>query len=185
MLIQLQQKNALVYFHAGDGMSNNPSKLFKELWSKYQKSIYRYFRREFSREVAEDLCQQTYLKLWEHIETLHSKNIFQQRTWLFTVAKNVRNDYLRYKSRHQQNFIWQEILDCDKLTEPDFEESLLIHKAIDDLIKEDKELLNMAQYLTSNEIGEVLGISASAVRSRIQKSKQHLYENLKKYNIEI
>ena len=166
-------------------MSNNPSRLFKELWSKYQKSIYRYFRREFSKEVAEDLCQQTYMKLWEHIETIHSKNIFQQRAWLYTVAKNVRNDYLRYKSVHNHNFIWQELSDSDKLTEPDLETSLLIQKAMNELSKEDKELLNMAQYLTSNEIGEIIGISASAVRSRVQKSKQHLSENLKKYDIEI
>ena len=166
-------------------MSNNPSRLFKELWSKYQKGIYRYFRREFSKEVAEDLCQQTYMKLWEHIETIYSKNIFQQRAWLYTVAKNVRNDYLRYKLSHNQNFVWQELLDSDKLIESNLEESILIHKAMDEMTKEDMELLNMAQYLTSNEIGEVLGISASAVRSRIQKSKQHLSENLKKYDIEI
>lgn len=166
-------------------MKNEPSRLFKELWGKYQKSIYRYFRREFSEEIAEDLSQQTYLKLWEHIETLNGKNIFQQRVWLFTVARNVRNDYLRYKLRHQQNFIWQELLESDRVVEPDLEESLLIHKAMDELSKEDRELLNMVQYLTSAEIGEVLGISASAVRSRTQKSKQHLFENLKKYDVEI
>ncbi len=178
-------KSSLEFSLAGDGMSNNPSKIFKELWSKYQKSIYRYFRREFSSEVAEDLCQQTYLKLWEYIETLHSKNIFQQRAWLFTVAKNVRNDYLRYKSSHQQNFIWQELSEGDKLAEPDLETSLLIQKAMGELSKENRELLSMAQYLTSNEIGEVLGISASAVRSRIQKAKHRLSENLKKYDIEM
>lgn len=165
-------------------MSNNPSRLFKELWGKYQKSIYRYFRREFSSEVAEDLCQQTYLRLWEYIETIYGKNIFQQRAWLFTVAKNVRNDYLRYKSSHQQNFIWQELLDSDRSYEPSFEESILIHKAVDELSEEEKELLNMSQYLTSSEIGEVLGISASAVRSRKQKAKERLAEKLRKYNIQ-
>ena len=169
----------------GNGMSNYPSRLFNDLWNRYQKSIYRYFRREFSEDVAEDLCQQTYMKLWEYIETIHSKNIFQQRAWLYTVAKNVRNDYLRYKSGHNQNFIWQELLDSDKLIEPNLEESILIHKAIDEMTKEDRGLLNMAQYLTSNEIGEVLGISASAVRSRIQKAKQRLAESLKKYDIQI
>ena len=166
-------------------MSNYPTRLFNDLWNKYQKNIYRYFRREFSEDVAEDLCQQTYMKLWEYIETIHSKNIFQQRAWLYTVAKNVRNDYLRYKSGHNQNFIWQELLDSDKLIEPNLEESILIHKAMDEITKEDRELLNMAQYLTSNEIGEVLDISASAVRSRIQKAKQRLAESLKKYDIEI
>ena len=169
----------------GKDMSNYPTRLFNDLWNKYQKNIYRYFRREFSEDVAEDLCQQTYMKLWEYIETIHSKNIFQQRAWLYTVAKNVRNDYLRYKSGHNQNFIWQELLDSDKLIEPNLEESILIHKAMDEITKEDRELLNMAQYLTSNEIGEVLDISASAVRSRIQKAKQRLAESLKKYDIEI
>ncbi len=166
-------------------MSNNPSRLFKELWGKYQKSIYRYFRREFSSEVAEDLCQQTYLKLWEYIETLYNKNIFQQRAWLFTVAKNVRNDYLRYKSSHQQNFIWQELLDSDRSYEPNLEESILIQKAFGELCQDDKELLNMSEYLTSKEIGEILGISDSAVRSRKQKAKKKLSEKLRKYNIQL
>ena len=166
-------------------MSNNPSRLFKELWSKYQKSIYRYFRREFSGEVAEDLCQQTYLKLWEYMETLNGKNIFQQRAWLFATAKNVRNDYLRYKSSHQQNFIWQELLDSDRSYEPNLEESILIQKAFGELCQDDKELLNMSEYLTSKEIGEILGISDSAVRSRKQKAKEKLSEKLRKYNIQL
>ena len=42
----------------------------------------------------------------------------------------------------------------------------------------------MSQYLTSSEIGEVLGISASAVRSRKQKAKERLAEKLRKYNIQ-
>lgn len=56
------------------------------------------------------------------------------------------------------------------------DESIAIQKAFAKLSPEEKQLLSMAEHLTSKEIASVLKISSSAVRSRIQKAKQHLKE---------
>ena len=68
-------------------------------------------------------------------------------------------------------------------TETDFDSAINMQKAFNKLSKEDRELLSMAEHLTSREIGSVLGISASATRSRIKKAKDTLKALLNEYDI--
>lgn len=68
-------------------------------------------------------------------------------------------------------------------TETDFDSAINMQKAFNKLSKEDRELLAMAEHLTSREIGSVLGISASATRSRISKAKERLRNNLSELDI--
>lgn len=148
--------------------------LFDELWSKYYRRIYAYFRRQFDGQTAEDLCQQTYLNAWRYISAYADSNISQNKAWLFAIAKNVKNDHLRYVQLHSMNFRYESLGQADISAEISMDESIAIQKAFSRLSEEEKQLLSMAEYLTSKEIGSVLGISASAVRTRIQKAKQNL-----------
>ncbi len=148
--------------------------LFNELWSKYYRRIYAYFRRQFDGQTAEDLCQQTYLNAWRYISAYADINISQNKAWLFAIAKNVKNDHLRYVQLHSMNFRYESLDQADISAEISMDESIAIQKAFSRLSEEEKQLLSMAEYLTSKEIGSVLGISASAARTRIQKAKQNL-----------
>ena len=151
-----------------------PAEVFDELWEKYNKKIYSYFRRQFDKDTAEDLCQQTYLNAWRYIAAYTNSNIKQNKTWLFAVARNVKNDHLRYIQLHSMNFKYENLYETDITVENNIDESIAIQKAFAKLSEEEKQLLAMAEHLTSREIGSVLGISASAVRNRIQKAKQNL-----------
>lgn len=151
-----------------------PSELFQDLWDKYNHKIYSYFRRQFDEATAEDLCQQTYLNAWKHISLNSDYRINNPKSWLFVIAKNVKNDYLRYLTLHNMNFNFANLYEKEIPTEDNTEEKIYLQNAFNKLSKEDRELLSMAQYLKSREIGSVLGISASAVRSRIQKAKERL-----------
>ena len=71
------------------------------------------------------------------------------------------------------------------MVEINIDEKINFQKAFKKLSEEEKQLLSMAQYLKSREIGSVLGISASAVRNRIQKAKQHLDSLLKEFDIQM
>ena len=150
-----------------------PAEVFDELWEKYNKKIFAYFRRQFDDAIAEDLCQQTFMNAWRYI-SLHRGNIRNSKSWLFSVAKNVRNDHLRYVQLHQMNCNYDDLYENDIPVEINVDESISFRKAFESLSEEEKQLLSMSQYLKSREIGSVLGISASAVRNRIQKAKQHL-----------
>lgn len=166
-------------------MNNYSADLFDELWIKYNRKIYSYFRRQFDEHTAEDLCQQTYLKAWSHISAYSGIGIKQNKAWLFTVARNVKNDHLRYIQLHSMNFKYENLYEADKAVESNVDESLAIQKTFARLCEEERQLLSMAEYLTSKEIGSVLGISASAVRNRIQKAKDHLKKLLEESEINI
>ena len=159
-------------------MTHHPQTLFNELWSRYNRRVYAYFRRQFDEHTAEDLTQQTYLNAWRYISAYPDGYIKQNKTWLFTVARNVKNDHLRYVQLHSMNFRYENLYETDIAVECNIDESIAIHKAFSKLNEEEKQLLSMAEHLTSREIGSVLGISASAVRSRIQSAKQHLKNHL-------
>ena len=163
-------------------MDNHPAEVFDELWYRYKPKIYTYFRRQFDENTAEDLCQQTFMNAWKHISA-HGICVRNYKSWLFSVARNVKNDHLRYVQLHRMNFNYENLYERDILVETNIDESIDFQKAFNKLSEEEKQLLSMAQYLKSREIGSVLGISASATRNRIQKAKQHLNEILKDYGI--
>ena len=166
-------------------MNNYSSDLFDELWLKYNRKIYFYFRQHFDEHTAEDLCQQTYLNVWSYISAYSGIGIKQNKAWLFAVAKNVKNDHLRYIQLRSLNFRYENLYETDIAVENNIDESIAIHKAFSKLNEEERQLLSMFEYLTSKEIGSVLGISASAVRNRIQKAKSHLKKILEESEITI
>lgn len=166
-------------------MSSFSLDLFEELWCKYYRKIYWYFRREFDEHTAEDLCQQTYLNAWRYISTYSGSHVKQTKAWLFAVARNVKNDHLRYVRIHSMNFNYNSLYEADIPIENSMEDIIDVQKALGMLTEKERQLLSMAQYLTSKEIGSVLGISGSAVRNRIQKAKQHLNNILEDYDIRV
>lgn len=159
-------------------MEKHPTELFNELWSRYNRRIYAWFRRQFDEHTAEDLTQQTYLNAWRYISAYPDGYIKQNKAWLFTVARNVKNDHLRYVQLHSMNFRYESLYEADIAVECNIDESIAMQKAFSKLTEEERQLLSMAEHLTSREIGSVLGISASAVRSRIQTAKKHLKDLL-------
>lgn len=163
-------------------MDYRSAEAFDELWEKYNKRIYFYFRRQFDEDTSEDLCQQTFMNAWKHI-SVYGQNVKNNKSWLFTVARNVKNDHLRYVQFHRMNFNYENLYETDIPVETDIDESLDFQRGFERLTEEEKQLLAMAQYLKSREIGSVLGISASAVRNRIQKAKEHLKKEINGFGI--
>lgn len=152
-------------------MNELPTEKFNRLYDEYYEALKKWFIKEFSEDTAEDLCQQTFLNVWKYIGSPK-----KEKAWLFAIARNVKTDYLRTYLSKPQNFNYLDISDLSVPDGKDSENSALLTFAFSKLSKEDRELLSMSQYLKSREIASVLGISASAVRSRIAKAKEHLKE---------
>lgn len=166
-------------------MSSFSLELFEELWCKYYRTVFRYFRHDFDEHTAEDLCQQTYLNAWRYISDYVNVGVRQNKAWLFTVARNVKNDHLRNIKLRRMDYNYNCLYETDIPVENSIEESIDVQRAFERLTEEERQLLSMAQYLTSREIGSVLGISGSAVRNRIQKAKQNLRTILKDCDISV
>ncbi len=161
-----------------------PAEVFDELWKKYNKKIYSYFRRQFDEDTAEDLCQQTFMNVWRYLSSFQGK-VHKSKSWLFAVAKNVRNDYLRTVQSRKMNYNYADLYEKEIPVEYNFDEALTIQRAMEKLTKEERELLSVSQYLSSREVGSLYGISASAVRSRVQKVKAKLKGYLNEMEVNV
>ncbi len=161
-----------------------PAEAFDEFWEKYNKKIYVYFRKQFDETTAEDLCQQTFMNVWRYL-SFYQGRVRKSKSWIFAVAKNVRNDYLRTVQNRKINYNYAELYEKEIPIEYNFEEAVSIQRAMEKLTKEERELLSVCQYLSSRETGSLYGISASAARSRIQKVKAKLKEYLDEMEVNL
>lgn len=77
----------------------NLHKEFSEVYNKYVKKIYRFvFFKVNSREVAQDLTSETFLRTWNFFQEGKIKNV---RAFLYKTALNLITDYYRQKGRVQ------------------------------------------------------------------------------------
>lgn len=154
---------------------NNIALLFGEIYEKYYKKIFRYFRRDFSFDDAEDLTQQTFLQLWGWLSRTDS--VRSGGALIYSIARNVRAD--RYRNTV---FMLETAAIYDFVEVPDSSsriDEVETRLALDVLSVKERELLLMkTRGYTSEEIGKEFGISASAARTRLQKIRKKLAAKL-------
>ena len=148
-----------------------------ELFARHAPAIARFFRNKVSSPV-EDLVQQTFLALLEGQHRLGEPD--KTRAYLFGIAHNVLRGHLRTLTRERQ---FDENVSSLAELDPS-PSSALAHKR-------EKQLLLLAlrripvqhqvalelyywEGLETPEIAEVLGISASAMRSRMVRARELL-----------
>lgn len=77
---------------------------FHILYDRYCGSLYGILLKIVNRtEIADDLLQETFIKIWKHIERFDSSKgtLF---TWMMNIARNIAIDYLR-SSGHKQELL--------------------------------------------------------------------------------
>ncbi|MBI5221491.1 MAG: sigma-70 family RNA polymerase sigma factor, partial [Candidatus Magasanikbacteria bacterium] len=109
---------------------------FEQLLFRYEKQIFVYLLRFVNqKENAEDVTQETFIKVYRSLKTFDSEYKF--KTWLYTVATNTAYDWLRKAKKSQELFI---------IDDPDSEfetiDECTAYKDIE--IKENKELVDNA-----------------------------------------
>lgn len=140
--------------------------------------IYRYcYLRVRNRDIAEDLTQETFLRYLEHPKYY---NIDKTLHLLYTIAGNLCTDEFRKRQ-------FSEIPE-DVTSDEDIEETVLtsfsLQKALDELSKEDREII-LLRYINEvpvNVISKLYGISRFAVNRRIKNTLKALHNKLGKEN---
>ena len=75
---------------------NGDGKVLEKLISRYLKPVYNFvYRISNSQQDAEDITQETFIKVWQKIKKYNPDKNF--KTWLFTIARNTAVDWLRKK----------------------------------------------------------------------------------------
>ena len=123
---------------------------------------------------AEDAVQETFLTYMQKAPQFDSRE--HEKAWLITVATNKCRDMLRYQKKHPTE-------DDEKLFYiAQEDEGGLILEALSLLPDKFKEVLTL-HYIEEykvDEIADIIGKTASAVKMRLQKGRRLLVEKYRK-----
>lgn len=162
---------------------------FEKLFEQYHKKLYAFlFRLLNSKEDAEEIVQETFIKIWEKREDFNEGYPFQ--SFLFKIAKNAFLNLNRKKVNRKVfedhlNFL-NEISSGNTDDYIIFKETTeIINTVIGGLPPKRKEifLLRRIEGLSRKEIANKLEISIITVDSQLLKANKYLKEELKKYSL--
>jgi RNA polymerase sigma-70 factor (ECF subfamily) len=160
---------------------------FNEIVFRYKdKAVNFLFRYTGDRDEAEDLAQDTFVKVFR------SKHLYKEiakfSTWFYTIALNTAKTSLKKKSRMST----MSISDFDPENEKDFDikdtgitpdesanaaiENYYIQQAINSLDEDFKKIIILRDIedLDYDEIAEITGLPMGTVKSRINRGREKL-----------
>ena len=147
-----------------------------ELLRMSYEDVYSYLRRLCGSQAdAEDLTQQTFLKVWSSLDRFKGRCKFS--TWLHRIAYNTYIDWRRRNSdgtRSLPDQWWQECVDDNPGPFSTLAERQLarrLYEAVDQLEEHKKHVVHLHYYqaLSLRETARVLGIATSTVKYRLRE----------------
>lgn len=144
-------------------------------------------------EVAKNLIQESFLKLWEVKNELQNDSnikaflyqILRNKALNFLKAQKVRQKYEeRLKYKYNESVLNYEALHQLDFNSVTFKElSEIIEKVIQSLPPQCKKVFQLSRYesMKNREIADELGISVKAVEGQMSKALKKLREQLKKH----
>ncbi len=165
---------------------------FASLVRKYQQQVHAFARRKIGDfQIAEDITQETFLQVYQKLETLDDPTLFSQ--WLYAIANRLCIAWFR-KNRLQTEPLEEVcILGIEREPYSRYVASEhakiaaeaqrdLVEKLLAKLKESDRKVITLHYFeeMTSSEIGEFLGVSENTVKSRIRRARQQLkkYESI-------
>ena len=141
-------------------------------------------------DEAEDVAQEALLRAWRRRESFDGRA--DPRTWVFTIARNHWLDRLRSRRRRPQEQEMSETLALtDRCPRPDAaaasnELGRALRAAITTLPPEQAEALALRESrgMTFGQIGELLGVPAATVKSRVRYALLKLARELRAFGPE-
>ncbi len=157
-------------------MENDPSQIknkFLESYDAHSDAIFRYcFFQTSNREVALDLSQDTFIKVWEYLAG--GKQVDNIRAFLYTVARNLIIDYRRKKKSVSLDKMMDEGFDVSHSEQEHLENRIdgsnLVER-LEDLEEKYRDVLTMRYIddLSIKEIAEITGESENNISVRIHR----------------
>ena len=168
---------------------------FDTIWRElYASVVYFFERRGLSREDAQDLAQETFLRVRTGLDDLRAEEAI--KSWVFTIATNIFRNRLRYQRADRRRGTVVPFssdpadpggVDPDRAPElaeePGQERSMLaaedvegVREAISSLPDRMREtfLLRFGQGRSYGEIAALMGVSVQGVKSQIHQARQRL-----------
>ncbi len=149
---------------------------FEEIYSSTADGVHGYLGRWVGREAADDLVQETFLRLVKARRTYRSGMPF--RPWLFAIARHVALAARRTHRRRFSREIGVVELPETPVAAPgvDHMEGVRLAAAVARLPEDQREVVWLARVegMTSSEIARIVGASPGAVKVRLHRAEAKL-----------
>ena len=159
---------------------------FEHLVRKYQKQVHTLAWRKIGDfHIAEDITQETFLQVYQKLETLEDPTRFPR--WLCVIADRLCIAWLRKNQRHTEPL---QDTDLSTIETEAYSQYIATEHArtfaearrdlVEELLAKLKEnnrttiTLHYLEGMTYAEISNVLGVSENTVKSRLRRARQHL-----------
>lgn len=153
---------------------------FLKAYEDYADAIYRHcFFRVFSKPLAEELTQETFMKTWQYLAK--GEKVDNLRAFLYRVANNLIIDYSRKKKEERLDALLETTPEIEpsydvrgELEEKEFAEEVI---ATMENLREDEKKILMMRYLDElelKEIAEALNITINNVSVRLNRAMKAL-----------
>ncbi len=154
---------------------------FKILFDTYRPNIYTTAFRVTNNEwMAEDIVQDTFVKVWIHRQQIPEIANFE--TWLYVLSKNIALDVIKKKAHYKtysqeeaKNALLRVYPEADYLIQ-DKDFKRLLDEAIGRLPTKQKETYRLIreQYLKREEAAEILQVSPETVKSNLDQAMKSI-----------
>ncbi|MGD6944092.1 RNA polymerase sigma factor SigX [Cytobacillus gottheilii] len=164
--------------------------VFDDLYNKYHHDVFQFlFYMVRNKELAEDLVQEVYIRVLKSYEKFEGKS--SEKTWLFSIARNVAIDSFRkqkgWKQKLIETFDWSTHQVKDDLPIPEDilmqkEEVRVMYKCLGYCTVDQRSVIVMRyiQELTITETAEALNWTESKVKTTQHRAlkvlKKHMEE---------
>jgi RNA polymerase sigma-70 factor, ECF subfamily len=180
-LKQLDDSGVVAAFLAGE------RRAFNELVERYQNRLLNFvYRTTGDRERAEDLVQETFIRVYRHLHRFDQSKKFS--TWVYTIASNLAKNELRNRSRNPlvlfQMFRKSDDVDSrpleweDNTYRPDDlyrkrHLKSMVDSAVDQLPEHHRTvfMLREMEGKTYEEIADITGANLGTVKSRLNRAR--------------
>ncbi|MGC4116467.1 MAG: RNA polymerase sigma factor [Myxococcales bacterium] len=195
MVESVADEKLMLAYKAGDVRS------FEELVRRHRGAVYNFlFRLSNNRQRAEDLLQETWLKVVRSAGTYEAKAKFT--TWVYTIARNLCMDAIRKDSYRKADSLdatsgegEDERALSEKVASADAQPDRTAHaaslrpvlaKAISRLPPEQREVFVLREYhgVQFKDIAEVTGVPENTVKSRMRYALESLRKFLAEAGVE-
>jgi RNA polymerase sigma-70 factor (ECF subfamily) len=149
---------------------------FEHLFTRYQEALLRLFeQRSGGKDIANDLLQETFIKVYLHLGDYSSNYTFGQ--WVYTIARNTLVDHLR---RRADDVHIDESFRAPAATTPTPEESVIISQrkahfdaSLNELSDDYRQIIEMRflDEYSYEEIAERLNKPINTVKTQIRRAK--------------
>ncbi len=171
---------------------------FNELAGRWEASLYGFVRRTLGNaEDARDVCQEALVKAYQNIRKLRDGGKF--KSWVHYIALNLCRDRFRTAKSKAEILPYEEggaedlagpepgagMLAPDSMTEAG-DLGDILSSVLDELPPEQRTSIVLREYqgFTSEEIGEVMGVPAATVRTRIYYGLKAMRKTMKQRGLD-